>query len=252
MQPGSAGVAFTTAVIRLLLIGAFLMMHGCGSRLTPPAALQAPYQQSQLWGAVPFANESGVSVVDSAAVADAFVEEAQQVRGIDTIPVNRVIAAMRELGRDAIVSDGDALALMNVLDLDGLAVGTVTAYDPYRPMRLGLAVQLYVRDASSRSGVDPRRLGQSISGAAAPGELGPPRPKAQAAGVFDATNHQTLKRLREYAAGRSEPESAYGEDIYLVSMELYTNFVCHQLLRELLTKEWSRVVLAAEETEVTR
>ena len=81
------------------------------------------------------------------------------------------------------------------------------------------------------------------------GEIGPPRPVAQAAGVFDAANHQTLKWLDAYARGRAEPDSAYGQEIYLVRMDLYTQFVCHRLLGELLAQERARLSAAAEENQ---
>ena len=210
----------------LCSILAVAQLAGCPPRLSDPAVLSAPYEHPRLWGVAPFANESGTSVVDAAAVADAFMAEAQQVDGIDAIPVNRVILAMRQLDMPAVTSHGDALTLMNVLKVDGLVVGTVTAYDPYRPKQLGMAVQLYARQTrEGLGGVNPRDLARSTGGSAMPGELGPPRPVAQAAGVFDAANHQTLKWLEAYAEGRGEPDSAYGEDIYLVSMDLYTRFV---------------------------
>ncbi len=232
----------------LLVIVLLTMLTGCGQRLTDPVILEAPYLRDQLWGVVPPVNESGATVVDTAAVADALAQEAQEVRGIDTIPVNRVIRTMRQLGLDAVTSHGDALTLMNVLKLDGLAVASVTAYDPYRPLRLGMAVQLYSRPQDEAYGLDPRDLTRSTGAKAALGELGPPRPVAQAAGVFDASNHQTLKWLRDYAKGRNEPASAYGEDVYLVSMELYTHFVCYRLLHDLLEQERVRLTPVAKKT----
>jgi hypothetical protein len=211
---------------------------GCEPRLAEPWPLHAGFQERQLWGVAPFVNESGVSTVEPDRVADAFMAELQQVHGIDAIPVNRVIAAMRELEMWAVLSQGDARTLMNVLDLDGLVVGTVTTYDPYRPLKLGLAVELYQRPRmESWSDLDSRELTRATSGHPAAGSLGPPGPTAQAAAVLDAANHLTLKWLADYAEGRHEPDSAYGPDIYLVSMDLYTQFACYRLLRDLLLDE---------------
>jgi len=228
---------------RLLLVVliTFASSACSGPRLTRPATLSAPYESEQLWAIAPPLNESGVSVVDTARIADAFQRETQQVEGIDTLPVNRVINAMRLLGIKAVTSHADALTLLNALDADGLIVGTVTAYDPYRPMTLGVNVQLYRRDRPGYGGVDARQITRATSGHAAPGEMGPPRPVAQAAGVFDAKNHGTLRWLEAYAAGRNEPDGAYGKEIYLVSMDLYTEFVCHRLLVDLLENERSRL-----------
>jgi hypothetical protein len=247
MQPGNGRSAPRLRIAALLFILTLLSPAGCGPQLERPTMLRAPYARTQLWAIAPMANESGVSIVDGAAVADAFMKEAQEVGNIDVIPVNRVIRAMRELRMAGVDSHGDALTLMNVLDLDGFVVGTVTAYDPYRPMTLGMAVQLYVRPPHAGDVLDPQALGRTISGDPAPGELGPPHPVAQAAGVFDASNHDTLRLLRAYASGRSEPDSAYDDEIYLVSMELYTQFVCHRLIADLLASEWMRLTPVAKE-----
>ena len=250
MQPGNRPAA-RAARIAALFIAMLLpvALDGCGPRLERPTILRAPYALDQLWGVAPMSNESGVSLVDTAAIADAFMREAQQVQGINVIPVNRVIAAMRQLGLGAVASHGDALTLMNVLELDGFVAGTITAYDPYRPMTLGMAVQLYARSPHEPpDGLDVRALQRTIAGAAAPGELGPPHPVAEAAGVFHAANHQTLREVQTYAKGRNEPDSAYEEDIYLVSMDLYMQFVCHRLIADLLASERARLAPVARET----
>ena len=135
-------------------------MTGCAERLTDPVLLATPYATDQLWGVAPFMNESGASVVDGARLADAFMMQAQQVERIDVVPVNRVIAAMRAADMPTVRSLADAQTIMRTLGLDGLVVGTVTAYDPYRPMKLGMAVELHTWPFGERStGLDPRALG---------------------------------------------------------------------------------------------
>ncbi|UCD74722.1 MAG: hypothetical protein JSV91_13155 [Phycisphaerales bacterium] len=251
MQPDQRK-ARTAARFGFLLVTVSSLLCSCTqNQLLHPAVLQAPYERPQLWAVAPFANESGVSAVDANRVADLFTEQAQQADRINTVPVNRVLEAMQRLQMPAVQTPGDARTLMNVLDVDGLIVGTVTAYDPYRPPKLGLAVELHARDSEAYARrVDPWELVRSGRGDPAPGELGPANPVAQAAGVFDAHHHDTLMRLRHYARGRDEPQSAYGPDIYLVRMELYTQFVCHQLIGDLLACEQSRINLAAAENQV--
>ncbi len=83
---------------RALLVVLSAALSGCGARLTDPTTLVSPVGGARLWGVAPFANESGTSVVNTPQIADAFMHEAQQVEGIDVIPVNRVIHAMRDLG----------------------------------------------------------------------------------------------------------------------------------------------------------
>ena len=83
-------------------------------------------------------------------------------------------------------------------------------------------------------GLDVESLVRSPRGDAASPELDPANPVAQASGVFDAENHTTLQWLADYSAGRSLPDSAYGQDVYLMSMELYTQFVSYRLIHDLL------------------
>ncbi len=248
MQPGHASdlVRWRCAAA----VVACVLPAGCLRTMQAPLRLASPYEQSQLWAVAPFTNESGTSTVDTNRVADLFTQQVQQVQGVDSVPVNRVLFALRELEMEGISSAGDALLLMNALDVDGLLVGTVTAYDPYPPLVLGVAVQLYLRPEADRSrGFDPRSLTRSRGGAPAIREWGPPPPTVQAAGVFDAANHQTLIWLREYSAHRSPPDSAYGADIYLVSMELYTQFVSYRLIHDLLVAEWTRLMPVASSQE---
>jgi hypothetical protein len=73
------------------------------------------------------------------------------------------------------------------------------------------------------------------------GEIGGPPPLAQATGVFDSRNHQVLAWLREYTRGRTEPHEAFGPDVYLMSMDLYTKFVSYRLIHDLLAFERARI-----------
>ena len=122
-------------------------------------------------------------------------------------------------------------------------VGTITTFDPYPPPTLGMAVQVFSR--GSRPGgqsLDTHALTRALSDdTVARGSLGGAYATAQAAGVFDASNHRTLRWLDDYANGRADPEGTFGTDIYLVSMDWYTKFVCHRLLRHLLAQEHFRL-----------
>ena len=239
-MPSTTGSRSRAVILLVTLICASLL--GCGARLKRPTVLAAPYQTQQLWAVVPFANESGVSIVDPYTTADAFTQQLQQVKGIDTVPVNRVIVAMRQLDMKGANSAADVRQLANVLDVDGIVIGTVTAYDPYPPMKFAAAVQLFQTNRNRRDIFDPRDLTRSTSGTVSPGVLASDGPVAQAAGVFDAANHQTLAWLKKYATGRSEPQGAYGRDIYLVSMDLYTQFVSFRLIHDLLQSEQARLM----------
>lgn len=245
MPPKTGGRSLAAMCWATLVCG--LALSGCSAHLKPPTELTAPYPQPKLWAVVPFANESGVSIVDPYFTADVFTQQLQQVKGIDTVPVNRVIVAMRRLNMPEATTPADVRQLANALGVDGVIIGTVTAYDPYPPLMLGAAIQLFQTSPHNRlRGFDPQELTRSPRGTVSPGDLGSAGPVAQAAGVFDATNHQTLSWLKNYAAGRSEPHGAYGQDIYLVSMELYTQFVSYRLIHDLLAFEQARLTPMTE------
>jgi hypothetical protein len=225
-------------VLATVLLG-IAALTGCQPTLTEPSVLDAPGDTYQLWGVAPFLNESGVSDIDAPRMADIFTAEAQQVAGVHTVPVNRVISAMRTLGVRHVTSHAEAQTILRMLDLDGLVVGTITAFDAYRPLELGAAVQIYRRPpAGTWDGLDARELVRSTgtgSGAHRPARW--QFPVAQAAGVFDASNHGTLVQLEQFAVGRADPGSAYGTEIYQISMERFAHFVCYRLLDDLLAQQ---------------
>ncbi len=235
-----SGIArFAAAIVMFFALAA----GGClfRSTLTQPTLLSSPYGPRQLWAVSPFLNESGSSIADGVRTADLFTQQLEQVRGIDTVPINRVLLAMRVNEIASVTSPAEAVALMRTLGVDGLVVGTITAYDPYRPPTLGASIQLFAADAAGGTPVDPRELTRARSGVPSPGTMGPSHAVAEAAGVFDSRNHETLTWLSEYAAGRTEPGSAFGTEIYLVDMELYTQFVSYRLIHDLLAFELARM-----------
>jgi hypothetical protein len=242
MQPAIRRAIRRGLVAVVAIAAAAVTSCDSSPRLEPPVALTAPYESRQLWAVTPFDNESGVSIVDPYRVADLFTMQVEQAAGIETIPVNRVIAAMRTLDLPAVESTADALSLMNALGVDGLITGTITAWDPYPPPTIGAAVQLFHRPAGfGQADVDPGAISRSPTDDADQSAPHRSQPVAVASGMFDARNHDTLAWLKAFAAGRTPLDSAYGADLHLVSMELYTQFVSHRLLHDLLASEQARL-----------
>lgn len=229
--------AFACALVSLALTG-------CEStpKLQSPIPLVSPYSERQVWAVAPFINESGVSIVAGDQVADAFTTEAEGIDGIDTLPVNRVIAAMRRLNMNAVTTPAQARQLLNALGADGLIVGTVTAYDPYQPPKFGASVALFTGANATARTLDPVQATRARTDDITPGSMPTNAPSAQASGIYDAGNHETLIWLDGYAAGRSEPSSAFGDRIYLVRMDLYTQFAAYRLLHDLLQSERARLL----------
>lgn len=235
---------FVPRVIRFRVIGPVMMLiaaltplGGCasGERLVAPTRLTAPYAEPRIWAVVPFTNESGITRVDAARLADLFTNEIEDVRGLQTVPVNRVILAMRALNLPAITNAQEATALMNALDVDGVLVGTVTMWEAFPPLKVGMSVELFQRSPYDTPTLDPRELLRSPTG--------PPPPTdaddraLRASGVFDAANHDVRASLKAYAAGRHVPDSAFGPRIYEMRMELFTQFVSHRLTADLLAQQ---------------
>lgn len=217
------------------------LLGGCAERLKRPAVLVAPYPEESVWAVAPFANESGVGGIDGLALADRFVAEVEGVEGLRALPLNRTLAAMQSLGLDSIRSREDAARLLAMLHADGIVLGTVTDWDPYRPLRFGAAVELVTQGASGAPqalGVGAVSMPTRERGGAAPSvgvEI------SQASRLFDARNHDTLAALDRYAGARSDPESALGPKAYELRIDLFTRFGAYMLTRDLLEQEAARL-----------
>lgn len=231
-------------IFTMVLAATAALLAGCANKaaLVAPEVLVSPYNTAGggvLWAVAPLANESGTSIVDSYAVTDAVIARAAEVRGITTLPLNRTIAAMRALRMNAIRSPADALRLADALGVDGIIVGSITAYDPYSPPKLGLMLGLYTRASRRQPDWDPRTL--QTSGIDRPVQTADENPSVVIAEHLDAQNHEVLMNVRRYAEGRYEQDSALGWRRYTASMELYTEFAAYWSVYRLLQEERLRV-----------
>ncbi len=218
--------------------------------LTPPGVIVSPYDAAQgdvLWAVIPPLNESGTSIANSNEVGDAIVAAVQQVRGVRCLPLNRTIDAMRSLGfYGGIETSSDALQIAEYLGADAVLVGSITAYDPYDPPTLGIALALYARpgamaQASSVS-LDTRALTGAFSDFGTNAGLNfAGEPVSVVSEYLDGRNHEVQYAARAYAEGRSERQSAMQWRIYLASMDLYTQFAAHHTVGRLIDEEWLRL-----------
>lgn len=216
--------------------------------LTPPETLVSPYDTSGpdvLWAVAPLANESGTSAVDPLAVSDTLVNTVTQVEGLAAVPMNRTLAAMRALNMPAVRSASDARSLADLLGADAVIVGTITAFDPYNPPKLGLALALFARDGPGpQDALDPRTMQRAYSeGRPAPAGAGrvADQPAAVVSEMLDGANHAVRMSLQRYADGRHERASALGWKRYLASMDLYTEFASFWTVKRLLDEERLRL-----------
>jgi len=242
--PRAAGRAILVA----LLLAALMLSAGCNKPdLTAPDVLVAPYNAVNgdiLWAVAPLANESGVSIVDPGMVADQIIAKIDEVRGISCLPLNRTLAAMRAKGMQGVNSPQDARQLCELLGVDGLIVGTITAYDPYDPPKLGFKLALFARNPGvQQADLDPLQLQISYT------EQGQrlasqylTKPVAAVSQHLDAANHEVQMELKRYATGRHNPESALGWRGIMASMDLYTQFAAYVAVSRLIEQERLRLV----------
>jgi hypothetical protein len=231
----------------------FACAVGCESTepLSDPHHHASPYPATKLWAVAPFANESGFSAVDGMAFADRLTQQLQQVRNLDVLPVNRVLEAMRARRMADVRSVEQAMALLETLGVDGLLVGTITAWDPYTPPKIGATVQLISRRSGAMNVEDTRRLSSASTDVALPGLTRHAQPVARASWHFDAANHRVLADLQTYAQGRVPPDSPAGWRRYLNSMDLFSEFVSHELMRMIFAAEWDRLTVPATQASQT-
>jgi hypothetical protein len=242
-----------------LVIAFVITLSGCaGEQLHAPRSLSSPYPASSgefLWAVAPVANESGTSDADPLLVSDSLVAQVQQIHGLNAIPVNRVLEVMRSLEIEVIDSPAAAVQVAKALGADAVVAGTITAWDPYEPPEIGLAISLFVlrdemRSPGARSpGVDPRALQAAPTDYTLPTRASPTTPVSSVSEHLDAANHEVLMRLRDYADGRHDPDAPMGWRRYAASMSLFTEFACHRLTERLLDAERIRVARALADAE---
>lgn len=245
-RPAARGALWVLSVVGLLLP---LVMPACAParvELTPPELLTSPYGVSAepLWAVAPLRNESGTSAADAMLASDALVARIAEIRGITCLPMNRTLAAMRALRMSSIQSAEDAQALADALGVDAIVAGSLTAWDPYTPPKVGMAIGLYPgrRSAMVRASrfADAKSMQLAANEGSGVVQSGA-QPLSVVAEHLDATNHAVLFNVRRYAEGRHDFDTAFGWRRYTASMDLYVEFGAYWTIYRLLQEERVRV-----------
>ena len=230
---------FSTASRMVCLLFGAILLGGC--QYKRPTALNSPWlPRQEVWAIAPLANESGVSHVNRLGVTDSLVLETASINGIDVLPLNRTLEVMLALniGLDGIPTPSEYKQICSVLGADAILVGTIMAYNPYQPLRLGSSIQLIRPDGrNARVVMDPRSVTMAVGEPSSARQITPVRLPApvQASGIFDAENHGVLIAMEAYSEGRSTHNLARSDlGLYHLDMDDYAEFVFHQLLRRLL------------------
>lgn len=247
-----------TRVLFAILLGASAIttLTGCQTgdkrdRFNAPTAIVAPYDTSErdvVWAVLPPRNESGTSTVRTDIVGDELVAAVQQIRGVRCLPLNRSLEVARSLGLENGPNDAsDATRLAEALGVDGVIAASITAYDPYDPPILGLALALYAKpgamaETKSNTQLDAISLSMAFTdfgrfdGVRFGGD-----PVTTVSEHLDARDHAVLMTVKNYAEGRSDPTSAMRWRVYTASMELYTRFAAYHSVGRLIDEEWLRL-----------
>jgi len=239
-------------LVAALLAAAMTPGFGCSSkqgRLTAPQVHTAPYDTSRgdvLWAVAPLRNESGTTLVDEMAISDEIVAAAAQIKGVRCLPLNRTILAMRALEMESVDTPEDLKTLAMEMGVDGILVGSVTAYDPYNPPTLGLSLALYARaghlETKGSESLDTRQLVyQPTDYQYFASSNFDDAPASVVSEVLDARGHDVQMRIQSFATGRTEEVSALGWKRYMASMVLYTKFAAWHSVGRLVDHERLRL-----------
>lgn len=241
----------TSKQVMLMLVLAFA--GGCAVREPRGAdALISPYQTGRVWAVAPLRNESGSLQADGLAMADRLQRQLENATNVDVVPVNRVLRAMELLEMPFVETPADAARLMQTLGVDGLIIGTITAYDPYDPPKLGLSIELFDGGRSQTlDALDVRQLTRAATGDQAhpyaTGSHGQAMARhdgvaSSVSAFFDAASGDVRKKLQVYGSNRGGPDwHVEGWHRYRISMDLYSEFVTYVMSWRLLHAEKQRL-----------
>ncbi len=235
---GLAGLVFLAALV-----------VGCSAPPRRAAELRGPYVDRQLFAVVPLRNESGSAYADGVRLADRLNEQLTLTAQIDTVPVNRVLAAMDRLGLSEVTTKSQALALRQTLGVDGLLVGSITTYDPYDPPKLGINVELYLNPRHESAAFDIRKLSRAATdhGFRLEGYTAHDQPVTALSTFFDAAHPSVQDRMAYYARHRGTDYGQTSADarLYRISTDLYTDFVAYEVCARLMHAETRRIIRPA-------
>lgn len=237
----------------LLLTAKILLISGCSliTGCSGAAPLVSPYPTQRVWAIAPLRNESGSVQANGHTLADHLARQLENASNLDVLPVNRTLAVMEALEIPEISSPAQARQVLASLNADALLVGTITAYDPYDPPKLGMAIELYLnKRVEYFDSLNVRKLTRAATGQEGlPAPPGKQKPPSNVSAYFDAADPGTRRRLMRYARHRSQENHRHDQpwQIYRINMDLYSEFVSYVMSWRLLRAETRRVAPPTEQ-----
>lgn len=220
-------------MLTLALTSGFLAATGCGPQRGPAAVVPRPDVAQVVVAVAPVLNLSNSSDWDSLRVTDIVASEFQSFPGVFVIPVNRTLATLALMGKEAVETPEDAVDLARELNADATVVTAITEYDPYYPPIIGVVMQWYGRPPHEPlGGFDPVSASRQTS------EVAPAASSAarlvQVQRVYNAADESVQAEVRSFGAWRSKHGSPHGWRIHLKSQELFVRYSCWASIRSIL------------------
>lgn len=214
-------------------------LWGC-ARLEPRTARPILAPPARVVVVAPVLNLSDRSDWDPAKVTDMVAAAWQSVPGIAVIPVNRVWALLSTRGISAVETPEDALALAQEFGADATVVTAITEFDPFNPPRVGIVMQCYRQTpVGGISGLDPVGASRQASDAGLGGGVGEEiAPLLQAQRVFDASDEELLREVRQYGASRRRAAPSDWR-VHVRSQQLFLRYACWSAVRSIM-EAWER------------
>lgn len=229
-----------------VMLGALTGCQALKPSPKPVEAIDSPYPTRRVWAVAPLLNESGSSRADGIALADQLARRLENARNLDVLPLNRTLAAMDALGIAQVTNEPEALAVMRALEVDGLVIGVISDFDVYEPLKIGLAIELYVSDRAMREqGADLTPIVTAPSGPAAKpsGGAAPSQPVSVVSAFYAADDPAVRQFLRRYATGRELETNPAAPHLWWISMDLYQEAISYLAARRLLSEEARRLTI---------
>ncbi|MBI9017224.1 MAG: hypothetical protein JEZ07_08200 [Phycisphaerae bacterium] len=221
---------------RFKFICALAMLMAFAGCPKPQSNYRSPYYP-RTWNVaiVPFINHSGSIAINPLALTDSFFTELQMADRVEVVAVNRVLAAMEHLKMNSIESPADVSLLAQELQVDAVIVGEVMGYDPYKPPRIELRLQIYEKPELNNQvpvGVNPGEIARAgTTFILTPGyQLSPSR---QVSRIFDADRKDVIDKIKAYAKAYSDENDPAGWEAYLTSQK-YLRFTSYVLVGDVL------------------
>jgi len=236
-----------------LLLVLLEVASGCGTmsswRGAESPEIPAAYAERRVLAVAPFRNESGTVAADGVRMAEHLAAQLESAPNVDVLPVSRSLAAMDALALADVRTLEQAMALLGVLEADGLVVGTISSYDPYDPPRLGVAAELFVNrrlldrtpPADVREMVRRAVPTQTSDRPGLPATSRAGQPVSGVSGHFLGSDPDVRAALERYAARRDRDRRDTAWRSYLLSMDLFSEFVNFELARRLMQAEHRRL-----------